>query len=90
MSAKKNIINFALHTGVCKINCVTQYLSVQNSSVGERPAARGGTTRPDERQNENNLNLSPNFMGQCPKYCVNEKTGFRYNLLYLDSVERMG
>ena len=24
--------------------------------------------------------------GQCPKYCVNEKTGFRYNLLYLDSV----
>lgn len=23
---------------------------------------------------------------QCPKYCVNEKTGFRYNLLYLDSV----
>ena len=26
------------------------------------------------------------FTGQCPKYCVNEKTGFRYNLLYLDSV----
>ena len=25
-------------------------------------------------------------MRQCPKYCVNEKTGFRYNLLYLDSV----
>ena len=24
--------------------------------------------------------------GQCPKYCVNEKTGFRYYLLYLDSV----
>ena len=23
---------------------------------------------------------------QCPKYCVNEKTGFRYHLLYLDSV----
>ena len=23
---------------------------------------------------------------QCPKYCVNEKTGFRYNSLYLDSV----
>ena len=23
---------------------------------------------------------------QCPKYCVNEKTGFSYNLLYLDSV----
>ena len=23
---------------------------------------------------------------QCPKYCVNEKTGFRYNFLYLDSV----
>ena len=26
------------------------------------------------------------YFGQCPKYCVNEKTGFRYNLLYLDSV----
>ena len=26
------------------------------------------------------------FIRQCPKYCVNEKTGFRYNLLYLDSV----
>ena len=26
------------------------------------------------------------FKRQCPKYCVNEKTGFRYNLLYLDSV----
>ena len=25
-------------------------------------------------------------IGLCPKYCVNEKTGFRYNLLYLDSV----
>ena len=23
---------------------------------------------------------------QCLKYCVNEKTGFRYNLLYMDSV----
>ena len=23
---------------------------------------------------------------QCPKYCVNEKTGFRYFFLYLDSV----
>ena len=23
---------------------------------------------------------------QCPKYCVNEKTGFRCNFLYLDSV----
>ena len=27
-----------------------------------------------------------NISWQCPKYCVNEKTGFRYNLLYLDSV----
>ena len=27
-----------------------------------------------------------NLGRQCPKYCVNEKTGFRYNLLYLDSV----
>ena len=26
------------------------------------------------------------FYWQCPKYCVNEKTGFRYNFLYLDSV----
>ena len=26
------------------------------------------------------------IFGQCPKYCVNEKTGFRNNLLYLDSV----
>ena len=26
------------------------------------------------------------FIWQCPKYCVNEKTGFRYFFLYLDSV----
>lgn len=26
------------------------YLSLENSSVGERPAPRGGTTRPDERK----------------------------------------
>ena len=26
----------------------------------------------------------------CPKYCVNEKTGFRYNPLYLDSVFKYG
>lgn len=36
---------------VCKINFVTQYFSVYNSSVGERPAVRGETTRPVERQN---------------------------------------
>ena len=35
---------------LCKINCVTHYLSLENSSVGERPAPRGGTTRPDERK----------------------------------------
>ena len=34
----------------CKINCVTHYFSLENSSVGERPAPRGGTTRPDERK----------------------------------------
>ena len=33
-----------------------------------------------------NLSLPILEIRQCPKYCVNEKTGFRYNLLYLDSV----
>ena len=33
-----------------KINCVTHYFLLENSSVGERPAPRGGTTRPDERK----------------------------------------
>lgn len=28
------------------INCVTHYFLLENSSVGERPAPRGGTTRP--------------------------------------------
>ena len=36
--------------GSVKINCVTHYLSLENSSVGERPAPRGRTTRPDERK----------------------------------------
>ena len=45
-TAQKNgIVNWQ-----CKINCVTHYLSLENSSVGERPAPRGGTTRPDERK----------------------------------------
>ena len=34
-------------TGLCKLNCVMLY-SHSISSVGERPAPRGGTTRPDE------------------------------------------
>ena len=33
--------------GLCKLNCVMLY-SHSISSVGERPAPRGGTTRPDE------------------------------------------
>ena len=33
-----------------KINCVTHYFFSKNSSVGERPAPRGGTTCPDERK----------------------------------------
>ena len=41
---------FVESQGSCKINCVTHYLSLENSSVGERPAPRGGTTRPDERK----------------------------------------
>jgi hypothetical protein len=32
------------------------------------------------------LSGSIDCIRQCPKYCVNEKTGFRYNLLYLNSV----
>ena len=35
--------------GLCKLNCVMLY-SHSISSVGERPAPRGGTTRPDERK----------------------------------------
>ena len=35
---------------------------------------------------ENNISVRQCPKWQCPKYCVNEKTGFRYNLLYLDSV----
>ena len=34
---------------LCKLNCVMLY-SHSISSVGERPAPRGGTTRPDERK----------------------------------------
>lgn len=30
----------------CKINCIMHYFSLENSSVGERPAPRGGTTLP--------------------------------------------
>ena len=36
-----------LDMGLCKLNCVMLY-SHSISSVGERPAPRGGTTRPDE------------------------------------------
>ena len=32
-----------------KVNCVMR-CSRLNSSVGDRPAPRGGTTRPDERK----------------------------------------
>ena len=32
------------------------------------------------------MNLLSAKQWQCPKYCVNEKTGFRYFFLYLDSV----
>ena len=35
--------------GLCKLNCVMLY-SHLISSVGDRPAPRGGTTRPDERK----------------------------------------
>ena len=34
---------------LCKLNCVMLY-SHLISSVGDRPAPRGGTTRPDERK----------------------------------------
>ncbi len=37
----------------------------ENSSVGDRPAARGGTTRPDERQIYIKINLSPNLIANC-------------------------
>lgn len=33
-----------------KRNCITHYFSVENSSVGERPAPGGETTRPDGRK----------------------------------------
>lgn len=36
-----------INRGLCKLNCVMLY-SHSISSVGERPAPRGGTTRPDE------------------------------------------
>ena len=39
-----------LHARHYKINCVTHYFFSKNSSVGERPAPRGGTTCPDERK----------------------------------------
>ena len=41
---------FSLENWQCKINCVTHYFLLENSSVRERPAPRGGTTRPDERK----------------------------------------
>lgn len=37
------------YKGGRKINCVMR-CSRLNSSVGDRPAPRGGTTRPDERK----------------------------------------
>ena len=44
-----NGISDILIVGLCKLNCVMLY-SHSISSVGERPAPRGGTTRPDERK----------------------------------------
>ena len=38
---------FMMTARLCKLNCVMLY-SHSISSVGERPAPRGGTTRPDE------------------------------------------
>ena len=40
---------FVKIVGLCKLNCVMLY-SHLISSVGDRPAPRGGTTRPDERK----------------------------------------
>ena len=40
-------IHRLLNAWLCKLNCVMLY-SHSISSVGERPAPRGGTTRPDE------------------------------------------
>ena len=45
-NAKGDII---LRKRLCKLNCVMLY-SHLISSVGDRPAPRGGTTRPDERK----------------------------------------
>ena len=42
-------IEFTNPIRLCKLNCVMLY-SHSISSVGERPAPRGGTTRPDERK----------------------------------------
>ena len=46
---KKRTGQEATYFGLCKLNCVMLY-SHSISSVGERPAPRGGTTRPDERK----------------------------------------
>ena len=46
---KKIIVTPESYSRLCKLNCVMLY-SHSISSVGERPAPRGGTTRPDERK----------------------------------------
>ena len=48
LNIRKHPIKYTLYFH--KINCVTHYFSVENSSVGERAAPRGWTTRPDERK----------------------------------------
>ena len=45
-----------------------------------------GNVVPMRARTDSSGNTSPKERRQCPKYCVNEKTGFRYHLLYLDSV----
>ena len=40
-------LGYGMYLRLCKLNCVMLY-SHSISSVGERPAPRGGTTRPDE------------------------------------------
>ncbi|WP_240049937.1 LysR family transcriptional regulator, partial [Bacteroides finegoldii] len=47
LGASTTIAQYVRHY---KINCVTHYFFSKNSSVGERPAPRGGTTCPDERK----------------------------------------
>ena len=71
---------------------IKNLISAQSSEIAQGVMQNGwgdqGVFVGFAQKGHNNLNqeLYLAQKRQCPKYCVNEKTGFRYFFLYLDSV----